>query len=119
MEFGKDPSDAVTAALPPLDPHVILLFGATGDLAKRKLLPGLLRLSQAALMPEFALVGTSLDEMDDEGFRALAREACAEFARHPVSAEELDEFTARLSYVHSGVGPDELRASGSEERRGG
>ena len=110
MELGKDPSDAVTAAaLPPLDPHVILLFGATGDLAKRKLLPGLLRLSQAGLMPEFALVGTSLDEIDEAGFRGLAREACVEFARHPVSADELDAFTARLSYVDSRVGGEALR----------
>ena len=40
MELATGPRDAATAALPPLDPHVIVLFGATGDLAKRKLLLG-------------------------------------------------------------------------------
>ncbi len=38
----------------PLKPHVIVLFGATGDLARRKLLPGLLRLSKAGLVPAAA-----------------------------------------------------------------
>ena len=41
-------------------PHVIVLFGATGDLARRKLLPGLLRLSYSGLLPEYQIVGTSL-----------------------------------------------------------
>jgi glucose-6-phosphate 1-dehydrogenase len=38
-------------------PHVIVLFGATGDLARRKLLPAMLHLQSAGLMPEFELVG--------------------------------------------------------------
>ncbi len=46
-------------------PHVIVLFGATGDLARRKLLPGLLRLSYSGLLPECQIVGTSLEELDD------------------------------------------------------
>jgi glucose-6-phosphate 1-dehydrogenase len=44
--------DAVTA------PHVIVLFGATGDIAKRKLMPGLLRLTQAGLHKDARIVGT-------------------------------------------------------------
>ena len=50
---------------------MIVLFGATGDLAKRKLLPGLLHLSRAGLVPDCRIVGTSLDDLDDDGFRAL------------------------------------------------
>ena len=45
-----------------LQPHVIVLFGATGDLARRKLLPGLLRLSHSGLLPEYRIVGTSLED---------------------------------------------------------
>ena len=41
------PTDAPTEALAPLAPHVIVLFGATGDLSRRKLLPGLLHLSRS------------------------------------------------------------------------
>jgi glucose-6-phosphate 1-dehydrogenase len=96
---SRDPQDAAAAALPPLDPHVIVLFGATGDLARRKLLPGLLHLSQAGLMSDFRVIGTSLQDLDDEGFREVARGACQEFQRHDASEEELDRFVARLSYV--------------------
>jgi glucose-6-phosphate 1-dehydrogenase len=48
-----------------VDPHVIVLFGATGDLARRKLWPGLLHLVQAGLMPdEFRIIGSSRSEPD-------------------------------------------------------
>ena len=60
-------------------PHVIVLFGATGDLARRKLLPGLLRLFQAGLLEDCRIVGTSLEDLDTEQFVKLAREACDEF----------------------------------------
>ena len=42
-----------------VDPHVIILFGATGDLAARKLLPGLLHLSMSGMMPDYRIVGSS------------------------------------------------------------
>jgi glucose-6-phosphate 1-dehydrogenase len=111
MEMASGPRDVSAAALPPLDPHVIVLFGATGDLSARKLLPGLLHLAQAGLMPDFRLVGTSLEEHSDEEFRDLAKRACRQFARHPASAEELDAFAARLSYVAIGAGADGLAAA--------
>ena len=57
-------------------PTVVVLFGATGDLAKRKLLPGLLRLCEADLAPEMRIVGTSLEDHDREAFDAVARAAC-------------------------------------------
>ena len=70
----SDPTDVNSSLLAsPLRPHVMVLFGATGDLARRKLLPGLFHLSQAGLLPEFRIVGTSLDDLDDEGFRNFAR----------------------------------------------
>src|SRR5918994_1460943 len=103
-----DPTDVAPAALPPIDPHVIVLFGATGDLARRKLLPGLLHLSQAGLMSDFRVIGTSLDDMDDEGFREMARGACQEFQRHGASSEELEGFVNRLTYVPIGGGAARL-----------
>ena len=59
------------------------MFGATGDLARRKLLPGLLHLFQAGLLPPGAIVGTSLDEHDRESFVEFTREAVDEFSRPP------------------------------------
>ncbi len=94
-----DPVEAVGNVAPPLPPHVVLLFGATGDLSRRKLLPGLLRLFQAGLMPEFRIVGISLEDLSDREFRELAADACQEFARHPYDEALWDEFSSRLSYV--------------------
>ncbi len=55
------------------EPHVVVMFGATGDLARRKLLPGLLHLSCSKLAPEMRVIGTSLDELDTRGFSQAGR----------------------------------------------
>src|SRR5436190_13088287 len=117
MEMASGPRDVSTATLPPLDPHVIVLFGATGDLAKRKLLPGLLHLAQAGLMPEFRIVGTSLEELGDDGFRELAKQACQQFGRHPFSVEDLESFVARLTYVEQSSGAAGLAAAVHDAER--
>src|SRR5437879_4156959 len=60
--------------------HVIVLFGATGDLARRKLLPGLFHLAAADLMPDrYQIIGSSRRSLTDEQFREHARQAIAEF----------------------------------------
>ncbi|MDX6326713.1 MAG: glucose-6-phosphate 1-dehydrogenase [Nocardioidaceae bacterium] len=84
-------------------PHVIMLFGATGDLARRKLLPGLLHLYQAELLKNCRIIGTSLDEMDDDQFVKFARAACEEFAGADIDGR-WDEFAAMLSYVPQTAG---------------
>ncbi len=117
-----NPRDASTALLAaPIEPHVVVLFGATGDLARRKLLPGLLHLMQAGLLPEFQVVGSSRSELDDEGFRAHAREACDSFARHPFSEEDWADFAPRLSYVPTDGDPKRLASAveAAQARLGG
>jgi glucose-6-phosphate 1-dehydrogenase len=94
-----------------LAPHAILIFGATGDLARRKLLPGMLRLFQAGLMPDFRIVGVSLEEIGDREFRDFAEGACRQFARHAFSEEDWQTFAARLSYVPHSSAPDGLAAA--------
>jgi len=108
VESTHGPRDVAPTELPPLAPHVIVLFGATGDLAKRKLLPGLLHLTQAGLIPDCRIVGTSLEDLDDDAFRALAREACERFGRKIHDDAALDEFTSRLTYAPQGAGPGTL-----------
>jgi glucose-6-phosphate 1-dehydrogenase len=88
------------------EPHVIVLFGATGDLARRKLLPGLFHLSCSNLAPEFRIVGISMEELDTDRFRKLARKACDEFARCEVSDEQWEEFCNNVTYVCNHSGPD-------------
>ncbi|MEU0313755.1 glucose-6-phosphate dehydrogenase [Nocardioides sp. NPDC006273] len=89
-------------------PHVIVLFGATGDLARRKLLPGLLRLNEAGLMTDAQIVGTSLEEMSDEQFMEFAREACEEFGKGDITDERWKTFGGMLSYVSTKEGPHAL-----------
>jgi glucose-6-phosphate 1-dehydrogenase len=103
--------DVATSAVPALEPHVIVLFGATGDLARRKLLPGLMHLTRAGLMPDMRVIGTSFDDLDDDGFRAFARASWDEFGREPVPQEEWDRFAARLVYInarHGALGLSQL-----------
>jgi len=89
-------------------PHVIVLFGATGDLARRKLLPGLLRLNEAGLMTDAQIVGTSLEDLSDEQFIEFAREACEEFGKGDITDERWEAFGGMLSYVSTKEGPHAL-----------
>ncbi len=70
------------------EPHVFVLFGATGDLARRKLLPAVHRLSrEGALRRGFHVLGVARDRgLGDDGFRALAREALQEAGIEDFSA---------------------------------
>ncbi len=92
----------------PTNPYVVVLFGATGDLSRRKLLPGLLHLSAEGMIPELRVVGTSLEQFDDEGFAAFARDACTEFAPRKIAPQQLDDFTAKLRFVPQDAGPESL-----------
>src|ERR1700737_1850580 len=96
-------------------PHVVVMFGATGDLARRKLLPGLFHLSCSNLAPEIRIIGTSLDEIDNETFRKLVSKACHENSSHDISDDVLDQFTTNLIYVPLHDGPERLpRAVGDK-----
>ena len=98
----------------PLAPHVIVLFGATGDLAKRKLIPGLAYLEESALAPDVRIVGTAMDDLDTDQFRALAHQAVDSFGSHKLDDEQWARFAERLTYVPQSAGPEGL-ASGVKE----
>ena len=112
-----DPSDIVPSLMAPVKPHVIVLFGATGDLARRKLLPGLLHLSLAGLVSDCRIVGTSLDDFDDETFRTFARKACDEFSSRTISDEQWAAFASKLRYVPQAKGPVGLAAKVAEAEK--
>ena len=66
----------------PVHPTTLVIFGATGDLARRKLLPALYNLAHEGALPErFHLVGASRGELSDEDFREQAVESIREFSR--------------------------------------
>lgn len=91
-----------------VDPHVIVLFGATGDLAKRKLLPGMAYLVQSALAPKIRVIGTSLEDLSHDEFRALTREAVDDFGNHTLTDEQWAAFAERICYVPQSEGPQAL-----------
>jgi glucose-6-phosphate 1-dehydrogenase len=109
---------AAAAVKVPRD-QVVVLFGATGDLARRKLLPGIFHLFQAGLMPErFALVGAARSELSGGEFVELAHEAICGSGRRPVSDESWERFAASLDFVSIGAGFDGLSATVERARQG-
>jgi glucose-6-phosphate 1-dehydrogenase len=79
----------------------LLLFGATGDLSRRMLLPSLYALHADGLInPDLRIFGTARSTLTDDGFRDMARAALCEFLPDDRKAEGLiDAFLQRLSYV--------------------
>ncbi len=81
------------------------MFGATGDLAKRKLLPGLFHLAAAGLMPErYRIVGTARRPITDDEFRERARQAAAEFGTAKPAGDAWAAFARTLSFGSSEPG---------------
>ena len=107
----SDPHDISAGLVGPLPPHVIVLFGATGDLARRKLLPGLLHLSIAGIVRKCRIVAVSLDDFDTESFRAFARQACEEFSDREFTGEQWNAFESVLCYVSQRGGARSLHAA--------
>jgi len=98
----------------PLEPHVIVLFGATGDLAKRKLIPGLAYLDQSELAPDLQIIATSLEDLTDDEFRELAKTAIDSFGTHKLTDEQWADFAKKIRYVPQGAGPASLAAAVAE-----
>jgi len=95
----------------PRFPQVVVLFGATGDLARRKLLPGLFHLASVGFIPGCRIIGVSLDAIDVEAFRAAARASLDEFSARQVTDADWAAFAASLDYVPLGAGAAALRAA--------
>jgi glucose-6-phosphate 1-dehydrogenase len=100
-------AEETTAAIPggdgaavPAPPAVVVIFGATGDLTKRKLIPALLNLAAGGLLPDaFAIVGLGRTEMGSEQFRDHMREDLARFATRKVDPELAEWLFSRLYYT--------------------
>jgi glucose-6-phosphate 1-dehydrogenase len=98
----QDEANPLTEGLErrPVHPTTMVIFGASGDLAKRKLLPAIYNLAHEGALPEqFNLIGVSRGEMSDDEFRKGAREAIAEFSRRDADDKVLDALIERFRYV--------------------
>lgn len=81
-------------------PCIFVIFGASGDLTKRKLVPALFNLRRLNLLPErFAVLGVAITPGDDTSFRTKLTEDIREFATRPVEPEEWAQFVAGCYYM--------------------
>jgi glucose-6-phosphate 1-dehydrogenase len=107
----------IPAGVGPKLPQIVVLFGATGDLAHKKLLPGLFRLCSTGFIPKCRIIGVSLDAIDAEGFRAMAREAASDRSHHKVKEEAWSAFASMLDYVPIAAGAGALKEAVDKAER--
>jgi glucose-6-phosphate 1-dehydrogenase len=105
---GKNPfAQDVEEPLPP--PSTLVLFGGTGDLAARKLLPAVYDLLADGGLPErFRIVGVARDGHDDASFRAHTKEAIERHARHDLDRALWEELEPRISVVSGEFGSEAI-----------
>ena len=105
----------------PGDPCTIVIFGASGDLTKRKLLPALYNLKSLKILPEnFAVIGVAVTDSNDQFFRTQITSDIKQFATRPVDPVEWNDFSNRTYYIsgdfnnpetyaHLGIKIDDVR----------
>src|SRR5215212_6058406 len=102
QEKGELEDNPLTEGLErlPVHPTTLVIFGATGDLSKRKLLPAIYNLAHEGALPErFNLIGVSRGDLSDDDFREQARKAISEFSRRDADETVLDSLVGRMRYV--------------------
>ena len=84
----------------PVHPTTLVIFGGTGDLAQRKLLPAIYNLAHEGALPEgFNLIGVSRSEMSDDEYRAVARESIKTHSRRAPDEQVLEKLLERVRYI--------------------
>jgi glucose-6-phosphate 1-dehydrogenase len=107
----------VSHGVGPNSSQIVVLVGATGDLSRRKLLPGLFHLAAAGFIPGCRIIGVSLEDFDVEAFRREMRQAVGEFSTRKVDDEDWNTFAQSLSYVPLKAGPAALKAAVAEAEK--
>src|SRR5581483_7497326 len=94
------------------DPCALVIFGASGDLAHRKLMPALYALMVRRLLPQrFAIVGVARTEADDDAFRSDMKEAVQKYARDEFREDVWNELAEGMRYVST-----DFADAGGEDR---
>jgi glucose-6-phosphate 1-dehydrogenase len=89
---------------PPLEPFALVIFGGTGDLSKRKLLPALYHIfRQGELTRDFSIYGVGRTFLSDEAYRLTVRESLVRFADGPFEEKAWADFSRHLFYLPGGV----------------
>jgi len=100
MKIPMNTEDTTKNVVQKAAPSVMIIFGATGDLTKRKLFPALYNLAKEKFLPEnFAIIGVGRQEMPSEDFRKSALEILKECANHSTDENILKWFEERTFYT--------------------
>jgi glucose-6-phosphate 1-dehydrogenase len=84
----------------PVHPTTLVIFGGTGDLAHRKLLPAIYNLAHEGALPErFNLIAVSRSDIPGDDYRSMARESIEKYSRRPPDPQVLDKLLERVRYV--------------------
>src|ERR1700676_2518173 len=95
----------------PPGPCAMVIFGAGGDLTKRKLIPAIYNLVKGKLIPEqFAIIGVSAEVFTTEEFRDRATADIKEFSTSPVDMNSWDWFVKRIYYISGDFDDQQLYA---------
>ncbi|MFL5822121.1 MAG: glucose-6-phosphate dehydrogenase [Solirubrobacteraceae bacterium] len=93
----------------PVHPTALVIFGATGDLAHRKLLPALYNLAHEGALPErFELVGVARRDQEHEDFAQVARESIERFSRQKADSDVLEGLLENIRYVPGTFDDDQV-----------
>ena len=102
----RDPRDRRLPRVP--EPCALVVFGITGDLARKKLLPAVYDLANRGLLPtNFALLGFARRDWGDSEFAELSREAAREHARTPWREEVWEQLAADITFVQGSFDDDD------------
>ncbi len=115
--LAQEPDNPLVEGLErlPVAPTTLVIFGATGDLARRKLLPALYNLAHEGALPErFFLVGVSRKEKAHEDYRAECEEAIRSFSRRTPDADVLAGLLENVRYVPGTFDDDAVYGSLAE-----
>ncbi|MCW2526609.1 MAG: glucose-6-phosphate 1-dehydrogenase, partial [Pseudonocardiales bacterium] len=110
----RDPADRRLPRVP--EPCALVVFGVTGDLSRKKLLPAIYDLANRGLLPtDFVLLGFARRDWEDGDFEDLAKAAAKKHARTPWNEEVWNRLSGNIKFVPGSfdddVAMDELRAS--------
>lgn len=85
-----------------LQPMVLVIFGGSGDLTHRKLIPALYNLFLDGWLPDrFRIIGTGRSELDDRSFKDILHEKAGQFSRRPVDEERWEAFSSGIHYMRA------------------
>ena len=108
-QASKTLPQSKTPTKPHVEPCTLVIFGGSGDLTRRKLLPAVYNLILDGLLPpNYAVIGIGRKKWSDDEFRKVALEGIEKFSRQSMQPDKWDDFAKRLHYVAGSIDDSQL-----------